>query len=113
MLRDIFFGAMTVLTHQLIKSRVKHKDKWKLSNTNHDLRDWLSPRYAHRHSYNEVFEWFEDLGFQIVDVHSPMAFRRIMGKRLWGVGMTGRKMEVLETKRERRTGYQESRQYTA
>ena len=31
-------------------------------NTEHTLRDWLSPRYAHRHGFNEVIEWFESTG---------------------------------------------------
>jgi uncharacterized protein YbaR (Trm112 family)/ubiquinone/menaquinone biosynthesis C-methylase UbiE len=91
-LRDIFFSAMTLMLHPLIKTRVRHKKKWSLKNTEHDLRDWLSPRYAHRHSYNEVIEWFEVLGFRIVDVQSPEAYRRLFHKRLWGVGVTGKKI---------------------
>ena len=93
LLRDILFNAMTVLIHPLIKMRVRHKDTWGLRNTNHDLRDQFSPKYAHRHSYNDVFEWFEDLGFKIVDVQSPHLYRKLFKKQLWGVGVTGRKGE--------------------
>lgn len=89
--RKAFFGVLTALAHPLVRSRVVHKDKWRWRNTNHGLRDWLSPRYAHRHSYNEVLEWYEELGLEIVDVQSPGAYRRLFGKRLWGVGVTGRR----------------------
>jgi len=89
--RSLLFGVLTAVAHPLVKSRVVHKDRWRWKNTNHGLRDWLSPRYAHRHSYNEVVEWYEDLGLQIVDVQSPGAYRRLFGKRLWGVGVTGRR----------------------
>jgi SAM-dependent methyltransferase len=92
-LRDIFFTMAAFVLHPLIKSRVRHKATWKVSNTDHDLRDWLSPRYAHRHSYNEVFEWFENLGFTIIDVQSPAAFRQLFQKQLWGVGLTGKRLE--------------------
>jgi len=91
-IRDIFFVTAALILHPLIRSRVRHKATWKLKNTEHDLRDWLSPRYAYRHSYNEVFEWFENLGFEVSDVHSPAAFRRLVHKQLWGVGLTGRRM---------------------
>ncbi len=89
----MFFSVATLLLHPVVKSRVRHKEKWKLSNTNHDMRDEFNHRYAHRHSYNEVLEWFEDLGWPIIDVQSPGAYRQLFQKRLWGVGMTGRKVE--------------------
>lgn len=89
-LRDVFFGITTIVFHPLIKTRVRHKESWKLKNTNHDLRNWLSPRYSNRHSYNEFLEWYEDLGFEVVDVQSPAAYKRLFQKRLGGVGVTGR-----------------------
>ena len=42
--RDIFFTTTASVVHPLIKSRVRHKETWKVKNTEHDLRDWLSPR---------------------------------------------------------------------
>jgi SAM-dependent methyltransferase/uncharacterized protein YbaR (Trm112 family) len=90
-LRDAFFGAASAALHPLYKRRVMHKEKWKLNNTNHFLRDWLSHRYAHRHSYNEVLEWFENLDFEVIDVQSPSAYRRLFKLGLFGVGMTGKK----------------------
>jgi SAM-dependent methyltransferase/uncharacterized protein YbaR (Trm112 family) len=90
-LRNAFFRTLSLLAHPFVAWRVHHKQQWKLKNTEHELRDWLSPRYAHRHGFNEVFEWYEGLGFQIADVQSPSAYRRLFGKRLWGVGCTGRK----------------------
>ena len=92
LIRDIFFTTAALVLHPFIKSRVRHKSTWKLNNTEHDLRDWLSPKYAHRHSYNELFEWFETLGFAITDVQSPAAYRKLFQKQLWGVGVTGRRI---------------------
>jgi SAM-dependent methyltransferase len=88
--RRLLFGALTLAAHPLIKARVNNKAAWKLVNTNHDLRDWLSPQFAHRHSYNELFEWFDALGFEVVDVQSPAEYRKLFNRRLWGVGLTGR-----------------------
>ena len=90
-LRDAFFGAASAALHPFYKRRVMHKEKWKLNNTNHHLRDWLSPRFARRHSYNEVLEWFENLDFEVIDVQSPSAYRRLFKLGLFGVGMTGKK----------------------
>jgi uncharacterized protein YbaR (Trm112 family)/ubiquinone/menaquinone biosynthesis C-methylase UbiE len=91
-IRDILFCVLTSAFHPIVRLRVKHKEKWQFRNTNHDLRDWLSPMYAHRHSYNDVFEWFERFGFRIVDVHSPTAYRKLFDKSLWGIGLTGKKL---------------------
>jgi uncharacterized protein YbaR (Trm112 family)/ubiquinone/menaquinone biosynthesis C-methylase UbiE len=91
-LRDVFFDTLAIICHPVIKMMVRHKAKWHLENTRHSIRDWLSHKYAHRHSYNEVFEWFENLGFRIVDVQSPSAYRQLFQKRLWGIGVTGKKL---------------------
>jgi SAM-dependent methyltransferase len=91
-LRDVLFKVLAIICHPMIKMKVRHKEKWHLENTRHSMRDWLSHKYAHRHSYNEVFEWFENLGFRIVDVQSPAAYRQLFQKRLWGIGVTGKKL---------------------
>jgi uncharacterized protein YbaR (Trm112 family)/ubiquinone/menaquinone biosynthesis C-methylase UbiE len=95
-LRDAVFAMLTAIFHVPIKMTLRHKDKWKPANTNHGLRDWLSPRYAHRHSYNEVLEWFEDQGFAFVAVQSPGTYRRLFGKQLYGVGVLGQRIEQVE-----------------
>jgi hypothetical protein len=41
-----------------------------------DTFDWLSPKYLHRHTYNEVEEWFWEAG--LVDIKRlpfPVAVR--------------------------------------
>ncbi len=91
-LREGIFLILGVLLHPLVLTRVRHRDSWRLINTIHGLRDWLSPRYAHVHSYNEVIEWFEREEFRVVDVQSPAAYRDLFKKQLWGVGMTGQRM---------------------
>jgi len=97
-LRKYVFIVLATLLHPLILTRVRHRTRWRFANTIHDLRDWLSPRYAHRHSYNEVIEWFEREGFQVIAVQSPSAYRDLFGKQLWGVGITGRRMTSAEKK---------------
>jgi len=92
--REAFFFAAGVGLHALIKTRIRHRARWRLANTIHSLRDWLSPRYAHVHSYNEVLEWYEREAFDIVDVQAPGAYRDLFGKQLWGVGLTGQKREA-------------------
>ncbi len=91
-MRDVLFAALTTVFHPVIKTTMLHKEKWKRCNTNHGLRDWLSPRYAHRHSYNEVLEWFEERGFAVAAVQSPATYRRLFGKQLYGVGVLGQRV---------------------
>lgn len=92
--REIIFMALTAFLHPFILRVVRHRDKWKWQNSDHGLRDWLSPRYAHRHSYNEVLEWFEDNGFEIAAVQSPATYRRLFGKQQYGVGVLGHRMAI-------------------
>ena len=94
-LRNVVFSCLTLVVHPLVKTRMRRKNRSALANTNHGLRDWLSPRYAHTHSYNEVIEWFEREGFRIVDVQSPTAYRDLFHRQLWGVGMTGRRVKPI------------------
>ena len=91
-LRQAILVGLAVVLHPLVLTRVRRKKLWHMKDTIHGLRDWLSPRYAHLHSYNEVIEWFEREGFRIVDVQSPAAYRDLFNKQLWGVGMTGRRV---------------------
>ena len=57
-----------------------------------NIRDWLTPRYAHKHTFNEVIEWFEELGFSY-EIHSPSKYRELFGKPLWGIGILGKNMK--------------------
>lgn len=91
LLRKPFFLVLGLLLHPLVLIRVRHRKIWRLKNTIHGCKDWLSPRYAHEHSFNEVIEWYEREGYEIIDVQSPAAYRDLFQKRLWGVGMTGRR----------------------
>jgi arsenite methyltransferase len=87
--RDATFSALTTVWHPRMKSYQRHKGTWTRKNTNHALRDWLSPRYARRHGFNEVMEWFERAGFRVIDTQSPLAYSELFGRPVWGVGMTG------------------------
>jgi hypothetical protein len=93
-IRDGVLAAITTAAHPVISRApsIKRHQHWRWINTNHIFRDILTPRFARRHSYNEVFEWFKNAGFRIIDVQSPAAYRRVLpGGALAGVGVTGEK----------------------
>ncbi|MDS4068155.1 MAG: methyltransferase domain-containing protein [Candidatus Competibacter sp.] len=90
--REFLFRVLGVLLHPLVLLRVRHRKVWTMKNTIHGLKDWLSPRFAHEHSFNQVIEWYERAGYEIIDVQSPAAYWDLFQKRLWGVGMTGRRV---------------------
>jgi hypothetical protein len=92
--RTAFFFVLTTVLNPMFLWSARNKKKWKWQNTQHLLRDWLSPRYAHRQSYNEVLEWFEDGKFEVVGVQSPAAYRRLFGKRLGGIGVIGHRVPL-------------------
>lgn len=86
-------GAMTIIAgvlHPLLKYRTPRPAQWRFANTLHGLYDAFTPRYAHQHGFNEVIEWFEDASYSVT-MQSPSAYRRLMGKRLIGVGIIGRR----------------------
>jgi len=56
----------------------------------HGLRDAFTPRYAHQHGFNEVLTWFEDAGFE-PRMQSPSRYRDLIGRRLVGIGIVGRR----------------------
>lgn len=98
--RNWIFKGLTAGSHArkrggaALSGRKDFGEQWSAENTEHALRDWLSPRYARRHGYNEVMEWFESAGFEIVDVQSPTAYRELFGWTMFGIGMTGRRLPV-------------------
>jgi SAM-dependent methyltransferase len=96
-LRNAIFKALTAGSHARSRAgaalgRDQFGQKWSAENTEHALRDWLSPRYARRHGYNEVMGWFEQNGFEVVDMQSPSAYKELFGWAMFGVGMTGRRL---------------------
>ena len=96
-LRNAIFKALVAASHARERGGAGGKeifgDEWSAENTEHALRDWLSPRYAHRHGFNEVMELFETTGFEIEDVQSPAAYKKLFDRTLWGVGMTGKRLD--------------------
>jgi SAM-dependent methyltransferase len=103
-LRNLIFKLLTTVSHLrprggLARSQEKvHGKRWKRENTEHQLRDWLSPRYARRHGYNEVMEWFEEGGFRVIDTQSPKAYMELFKGPLFGIGMTGERRMGAEAK---------------
>ena len=86
-------GAMYAIAgvlHPVLKRRNRRPGQWQFANTLHGLYDAFTPRYAHQHGFNEVIEWFEDAGL-LPHLHSPATYRRLMGTRLLGVGVIGRR----------------------
>ena len=99
--RDRIFAGLTTLSHAHYRATQRHGESWNRANTEHSLRDWLSPRFAHRHGHNEVAAWFEQDGFRVVDTQSPLAYEELFGTPLWGVGMTGRRVRPVALTAER------------
>jgi SAM-dependent methyltransferase len=93
--REAFFATASRAAYPLLRRTTRHAAHWSVADTDHYLRDLFSPRYAHRHSFNEVIAWFEDRGFDVVDVHSPRNYRELIGKQLWGVGVTGTRRQPI------------------
>lgn len=91
--RDRLFDVLTALWHPRMRRRERHGESWERHNTNHSLRDWLSHRYARRHGFNEVAGWFEARDFRVVYTQSPRAYEELFGTQLWGVGMSGERVE--------------------
>lgn len=89
-LRNAAMYAIAGVLHPILRRRASRPGQWHFANTLHGLYDAFTPRYAHQLGFNEVIEWFEDAGFQ-PKMQSPSAYRRLMGKRLLGVGAIGRR----------------------
>jgi SAM-dependent methyltransferase/uncharacterized protein YbaR (Trm112 family) len=84
------------------------REKFTLKDSEHAVRDRWTPLYAHRHSFKEVIEWFQekDLTYKLVDTK---AYKERIGIPLTGIGIRGvpqayfeklaRKQEVKVAKR--------------
>jgi SAM-dependent methyltransferase/uncharacterized protein YbaR (Trm112 family) len=81
------WGLYGYVRHKLSGS----KRNWKLRNSVHAAYDYVTPRYAHVHSFNEVIEWFEGLGYDY-NLHSPSKYRRLFGRPIHGIGVLGRRV---------------------
>lgn len=90
-LRNAAMVALTAAVYPLVKLRARRGQPWSFSNTLHGLRDAFTPRYAHQHGFNEVLMWFEDAGFE-PRLQSPSLYRDLIGRRLVGVGIVGRRV---------------------
>ncbi len=94
-LRHITVYSFSLVFVFIERARSRHKQKWKLKNTIHSLYDLLTPRYAYRHSFNEVIEWYETLGFTY-KLHSPATNRKLFGVKLYGIGILGQREEKID-----------------
>jgi SAM-dependent methyltransferase len=72
-------------------SRGPKRAGWKFKNAVHATYDYITPRYAHVHAFNEVIEWYESLGYSY-GLHSPAKYRRLFGRPIHGIGVLGRHM---------------------
>ncbi|MGD9828657.1 MAG: methyltransferase domain-containing protein [Hyphomicrobiaceae bacterium] len=88
--RRVAMYAIAGVLHPFLKLRNPRGKDWRFVNTLHGLYDSMTPRYAHQHGFNEVVEWFEDAGFE-PRLQSPATYRKLMGSRLLGVGVNGRR----------------------
>jgi ubiquinone/menaquinone biosynthesis C-methylase UbiE/uncharacterized protein YbaR (Trm112 family) len=94
-LQRLVISLLAFCTHPLFL--IAHSDKkagehrFKFNDTRFVLYDWLTPPFAYKHSFNEVFEWFEGLNFTYTP-HSPSAYRRITNKPHHGIGILGKRL---------------------
>jgi SAM-dependent methyltransferase len=88
-LRNAAMFLLTCAVYPIVKLRDRRK-QWRFRNTLHGLRDAFTPRYAHQHGFNEVLTWFEDAGFE-PRLQSPSRYRDLVGRRLVGIGIVGRR----------------------
>jgi SAM-dependent methyltransferase/uncharacterized protein YbaR (Trm112 family) len=86
--RNAVMWAIAAVLHPLVRMRDRRPGSWGFQNTLHGLRDAFTPRYAHQHGFNEVLLWFERAGYRTT-VQSPLAYEKLIGKRLLGVGVRG------------------------
>lgn len=91
-IRNAVMWAIAALLHPLIRLRDRRPQDWGFRNTLHGLRDAFTPRYAHQHGFNEVLLWFERAGYRTT-IQSPLAYEKLIGKRLLGVGVRGDRLE--------------------
>jgi SAM-dependent methyltransferase len=89
-LRNASMALLAAIIYPIIKLRDRRGDEWHFRNTLHGLRDAFTPRYAHQHGFNEVLMWFEDAGLE-PKLQSPSRYRDLIGKRLIGIGIVGRR----------------------
>jgi SAM-dependent methyltransferase len=89
-IRNAAMVMLTAVIYPIVKLRNRRGREWRFRNTLHGLRDAFTPRYAHQHGFNEVLTWFEDAGFE-PHLQSPSRYRDLIGKRLVGVGVVGRR----------------------
>jgi SAM-dependent methyltransferase/uncharacterized protein YbaR (Trm112 family) len=62
---------------------------WTIKNALHDARDRWTPRYAHRHRFNEVLRWFSEFGLEARPV-DPVAIESALPIPIVGIGLRGR-----------------------
>jgi SAM-dependent methyltransferase len=94
--RAAVITAGAAVAHPIILTRVWNRDTWRFENTVHGLRDWFTPRFAHRHGVNEVLEWFEEGGYDHCEMQSPTEYRRLFGRRLGGIGVIGQRQAAAQ-----------------
>jgi SAM-dependent methyltransferase/uncharacterized protein YbaR (Trm112 family) len=63
---------------------------WTMKNALHDTRDRWTPRYAHRHRFNEVLRWFAEAGLEARPT-DPVAIQQTLPVPVIGIGIRGRK----------------------
>jgi hypothetical protein len=74
-------------------SKYKHqgtlsREKFTIKDSEHAVRDRWTPLYAHRHTFKEVIEWFQDKGldYKLIDTR---AYQEKIGIPLTGIGIRG------------------------
>lgn len=56
---------MSALLHFMLPTSLHPKAEWRIL----DTFDWYSPRYQSRHTYEEVYGWFQEAGLENIQLH--------------------------------------------
>ena len=64
------------------------RERFTLTDSEHAVRDRWTPLYAHRHTFKEVIEWFQEKGldYKLIDTR---AYQEKIGMPLTGIGIRG------------------------
>ena len=91
-IRNFVVLIICAIYHPLVNiAGRRKKTEWRFRNTMHAVRDMFTPRFAHRHRHNEIFEWFEISAFDEIHQQSAKKYQEMFHVPIVGIGYLGKK----------------------
>jgi len=92
MIRNCVVFLISAVYHPIVNSAGRRKKiEWRFKNTLHAVRDMFTPRFAHRHRHNEIYEWFEIAEFDQIHQQSAKKYQEMFHVPIVGIGYLGKK----------------------